>query len=80
MTLIRDISQGHLEAALLQLRTNALVGHERPDLSFRFLQALENGLTIGSICSYNYDWHDMKLTGRQEFPNRNRSSTIPLPG
>lgn len=68
MTLIGDISQGHLEAALLQLRTNAFVGHERPDLSFRFLQALENGLASGSICSYNYDWHSTKLTGRREFP------------
>ncbi len=68
MTLIGDISQGHLEAALLQLRTNVLVGHERPDLSFRLLQALENGLASGSICSYNYDWHSTKPTGRREFP------------
>lgn len=69
MTFIRDISQGHLEAALLQLRTNAFVRHERSDLSFRFLQALENGLTSGSVCSYNNDWHGTKLTGRREFPS-----------
>ena len=69
MTLIRDVSQGHLEAALLQLRTNAFVRHERSDLSFRFLQALENGLTSGSVCTYNNDWHGTKLTGRREFPS-----------
>ena len=51
------------------MRTNEFVGQERSDLSFRLLQALENGLTSGSVCSYNNDRHGTKLTGRREFPS-----------
>ena len=69
MTLVRDISQGYLEAALLQLRTDALIGDERPYLTIRLSQAIEDGPTSGSVCSYNNDWHGTKLTGRREFPS-----------
>ncbi len=68
MTLIRDISQGHLEAVVLQSRPNAFVGNEGSDLSPRPLQALENGLTSGSVCSYNDDWHDTNLHDAESFP------------
>ncbi len=78
MTLVRDISEGYLEAAPLQLRTDALIGDERPYLTIRLSQAIEDGPTSGSVCSYNDHRHARNLHDCEGFPHRERSSTIPL--
>ena len=62
MTLVRDISEGYLEAAPLQLCTDALIGDEDPDLTIRLGQTIEDGLASGSVCSYNDHRHGTKLT------------------